>query len=108
MPQRLKADLALGLCTLLWGATFVVVKEALTHASVFAFLAVRFLLATLLMAVIHRSAASRVTRAEIWAGAQSASSCSLATSFRPWDCCRPLPSRRLHSSPALEWCWSRC
>jgi len=70
MPQRLKADLALGLCTLLWGVTFVVVKEALTHASVFAFLAVRFLLATLLMAVIHRSAVSRVIRAEIWAGAQ--------------------------------------
>ena len=31
-----------GFCSLLWGATFVVVKNALDHASVFIFLAVRF------------------------------------------------------------------
>jgi len=33
----LRADLALALSSLLWGATFVVVKNALDHASVFLF-----------------------------------------------------------------------
>jgi len=70
MSPRLKADAALALCTLLWGATFVVVKSALDSASVFAFMAVRFGLAALLMAAIFRGALRRVTRAEIWAGAQ--------------------------------------
>jgi drug/metabolite transporter (DMT)-like permease len=48
----------------------VVVKEALEHASVFAFMALRFLLATLVMAGIYARALPRFTRAEIWAGAQ--------------------------------------
>ncbi len=42
VDQRLRADLSLALCSLLWGATFVVVKNALDQASVFVFLAVRF------------------------------------------------------------------
>jgi len=48
-PSRLKADLALAFCSLLWGTTFVVVKNALDHASVFIFLAVRFTVAAVLM-----------------------------------------------------------
>jgi drug/metabolite transporter (DMT)-like permease len=48
----------------------VVVKEALEHASVFAFMAVRFTLATLVMAGIYARALPQFTRAEIWAGAQ--------------------------------------
>ena len=55
MSERLKADLALGFCSLIWGATFVVVKEALDQASVFAFLAVRFTLAAALVAVMFRA-----------------------------------------------------
>ncbi|MBI3669408.1 MAG: DMT family transporter [Acidobacteria bacterium] len=70
MNERLKADLALGLCTVLWGATFVLVKNALADASVFAFMAVRFSLAALLMGVIFRAAVRQLTRAEVWAGAQ--------------------------------------
>ena len=69
MNNRVKADIALALCTLVWGATFVVVKSALADASVLAFLAVRFVAATLLMAVIFRRALTRTTRAEILAGA---------------------------------------
>ncbi len=70
MNQRLKADIALTLCTLLWGATFVVVKEALADASVLAFMAVRFVLAALLMAAIYRRTLRQLTRTEVWAGAQ--------------------------------------
>ena len=42
LEQKPKADLALMFCSLIWGVTFVVVKNALDHASVFVFLAVRF------------------------------------------------------------------
>ncbi len=70
MSKRLKADVALALCTVLWGATFVVVKGALADASVFVFIAVRFTLATLLMTAIFRRTLRQLTRAEVWAGAQ--------------------------------------
>jgi len=49
MLVRTRADLSLAFCTLLWGATFVVVKNSLDHASVFIFLAARFSVAALLM-----------------------------------------------------------
>jgi len=68
--RRLQADLALALCTLFWGATFVVVKSALAAASVFVFLALRFTLAALILAVIHRRAIREMNRSELWAGVQ--------------------------------------
>jgi drug/metabolite transporter (DMT)-like permease len=68
-PSRAKADLALALCTLLWGATFVVVKNALDHASVFIFLAVRFTLAALLMAAFRPRVFRNLKREELLAGA---------------------------------------
>ena len=43
--KRLRADLGLAFCTILWGSTFVVVKSSLDHSSVFLFLALRFTLA---------------------------------------------------------------
>ncbi len=67
--RRVRADLALGLCTLLWGLTFVVVKNALDHASVFVFLAVRFSIAGLLMAAFRPRALRNLQRAELFAGA---------------------------------------
>jgi drug/metabolite transporter (DMT)-like permease len=69
MSSRLKADLALGACTLVWGATFVLVKGALRDASVFAFIATRFVISTALMALIFQRALKKTTRAEIRAGA---------------------------------------
>jgi len=70
MSQRLKADLLLALCTVVWGVTFVMVKNALEQASVFVFLASRFALATVLMAVVFRTSLRQLTRAEILAGVQ--------------------------------------
>jgi drug/metabolite transporter (DMT)-like permease len=49
MSQRLKAEFLLVLATLIWGATFVVVKDALQFATPSAFLAVRFSLAGVLL-----------------------------------------------------------
>ena len=48
-PPRRTAEIMLVLATLFWGWTFPVVKEAIAVMPVFAFLAVRFTLATLLM-----------------------------------------------------------
>ncbi|MBI4485728.1 MAG: DMT family transporter, partial [Acidobacteria bacterium] len=68
--QRFKAEMTLAAITFVWGATFVVVKEALAHASVFAFLAVRFLVATLVMAGIYARVLRRFSRSDLWAGMQ--------------------------------------
>ena len=72
--RQLRADLALLMVTLIWGATFVMVKGAVAGFPVFAFLAVRFLLASLallpLVATRVRSASSgkrsRATHEASW------------------------------------------
>ncbi len=45
VPRQLTADLSLLLVTLIWGATFVMVKDAVSAFPVFSFMAVRFTLA---------------------------------------------------------------
>ena len=66
--KRLRADLGLAFCTVLWGSTFVVVKNSLDHSSVFLFLALRFTLAGLLMAIWRPRIFQTVEREEIFAG----------------------------------------
>jgi drug/metabolite transporter (DMT)-like permease len=68
MSLRLKAQIGLVVCSLLWGVTFVVVKAALADASVFAFLAARFTLGALPMAWIYRADIRKLSGAEFWAG----------------------------------------
>jgi drug/metabolite transporter (DMT)-like permease len=68
-PTRAKADLALALCTFLWGATFVVVKNSLDYSSVFLFLSVRFSLAALLMIAFQPRLLLKLKREELLAGA---------------------------------------
>lgn len=63
-----KADLALAFCSLLWGVTFVVVKNALEQTSVFVFLAVRFTLAALLMLTWSFQVFRRFEREDLFAG----------------------------------------
>ena len=67
-PSHLRAELALAFCTLLWGSTFVVVKNSLDHSSVFVFLAVRFSLAGLCMAIIRPGVLRALQREEVFAG----------------------------------------
>jgi drug/metabolite transporter (DMT)-like permease len=69
-PARARADLALAFCSLLWGATFVVVKNSLDHASVFLFLAVRFTLAAALMIAFRPKILRQARREELLAGAR--------------------------------------
>jgi len=56
------------LCALLWGVTFVVVKNTLADISVFAYLAVRFALGALPMAWIYRSDLRKLSRQDVGAG----------------------------------------
>ncbi len=67
-PSRLRAELALAFCTLLWGSTFVVVKNSLDDSSVFVFLALRFTLAGICMAAFAPQVFRVLQREEIFAG----------------------------------------
>ena len=69
IDRKTRADIALAFCSLLWGATFVVVRNALDHVSVFLFLALRFSLAAVLMAMFRPSGLRNLERAEVLAGA---------------------------------------
>ena len=62
MSLRAKAELLLVSTTFIWGSTFVIVKGALADASPFPFIAVRFILAGLLMfGVMARGSLPRET-----------------------------------------------
>jgi len=68
MNRKLKADLSLMFCSLLWGVTFVVVKTGLDLSSPFIFLAVRFTIAASLMALFQPKLVARIQCAEIFPG----------------------------------------
>lgn len=68
MSPRTRADLSLAFCSLLWGVTFVVVKNALGHASVFLFLAARFSVATVLMLLWSWRTFRQIERVDLFAG----------------------------------------
>lgn len=69
MSRKLQADLLLAACALIWGATFVVVKEALSDASVFVFLSLRFVLAGAVLAPIQRRELRKLDAEGLRAGA---------------------------------------
>src|SRR5271154_3535431 len=70
LSKHFRADLALGFTALIWGATFVVVKDALADVSVFMYIAVRFALAAVVMAIFFWRSLRGLTSASVWAGAQ--------------------------------------
>src|SRR5580704_10527878 len=57
--MRVRAELALAGITIIWGTTFVIVKSALADVSTFVFLALRFSLAAIVLAIIYRKAVRR-------------------------------------------------
>lgn len=67
-PARWKADSALGFIALIWGATFVVVKGALTEISTLYFLALRFTLGSLCMLPLLLPVFHQERSATIWRG----------------------------------------
>ena len=68
MPRSLRAHLLLVLITLIWGGTFVLIKQALIEASPLLFNAVRMTLAALLLAAYYRKHLVRLDRSAFLAG----------------------------------------
>jgi len=69
VSRTLKAHILLILVTLVWGATFVVIKNALRDATPLLFNAIRMALAALTLAAIYGRELARVTGAALRAGA---------------------------------------
>lgn len=63
--MRTRAEIALAGITVVWGTTFVVVKSALADTSSFAFLAMRFALAAIVLSLIFGKG---VRRTALWPG----------------------------------------
>ena len=68
MPRSLKAHLLLALITLVWGSTFVLIKEALRDSSPLVLNAVRMTLAAALLAVYYRKHLVALDRRAVVAG----------------------------------------
>jgi drug/metabolite transporter (DMT)-like permease len=68
ISRKVRAEVALAVCSLLWGATFVVVRSALDHISVLLFLAVRFSLAAVLMWLFRPAGLWNLKSEELFAG----------------------------------------
>jgi len=68
VKRRLQADFALLVCAIIWGGSFIVVKDALADATVFMFMTLRFGLATLFLAAFSLSALRRRTPGMLRAG----------------------------------------
>ena len=69
MARSLKAHVLLVMITLIWGATFVVIKNALADISVLLFNAVRLTLAAATLAVVFHRELPRISRGALQAGA---------------------------------------
>ena len=65
MTSKTRAELALVAITVIWGSTFVLVKEALADVSTILFLALRFGLAALVLAAVYRKS---LRRSGLWPG----------------------------------------
>ena len=67
-PARWQADCALAVVALVWGTTFVLVKQAITHISALYFLSLRFSLASLCLLVIFIPSFRSMSTRELLAG----------------------------------------
>ncbi len=63
-----RAEIALALVSLVWGATFVLVKNALADISTVLFLGLRFGIASLILGAVYRARGGRITRKGVGAG----------------------------------------
>jgi drug/metabolite transporter (DMT)-like permease len=68
VSRSLKAHILLILVTFIWGATFVVIKNAITDMAPLLFNAIRMSLATVLLLGMFRRHAARLTRPSVLAG----------------------------------------
>jgi drug/metabolite transporter (DMT)-like permease len=91
--QRLKAHLLLLAVVALWGATFVLVKDALADASPLIFNLLRMTLALLCLALIYRKHLRRITRTSLVAGAMVGAALAAGYQFQTAGLARTTPSK---------------
>ena len=68
MNKNITAHIGLIFVNIIWGLTFVMVKEALNDAPPFTFITLRFVLATILTLLIIKKKIFTLTKQEIWGG----------------------------------------
>ena len=68
LNKQIQADLWLALVAMIWGATFVVVKNELAYIGPLAFVTLRFTLAFLAMALLARGRLAQMGRGQLFAG----------------------------------------
>ena len=66
--KKRMAQVALVLVTLIWGITFVMVKDALNDAGPFAFAALRFTIAGVLTLIVVNKSIFTLTKTEVVGG----------------------------------------
>ncbi len=67
--KKIIADVSLLAVAVVWGYTFVAIKDALSSMTPFNFTAMRFIISLVLLCVIFRKTLMQLTRAEAWGGA---------------------------------------
>ena len=95
MKQSWRADLALVIVSLVWGTTFVIVKQALQDVSTLLFLALRFTLGTAALWLIFRGRRSGVTdtRSEWLGGLLSGGFLFTGYALQTWGLVLTTPSK---------------
>lgn len=66
--RNVKINALLVFVTMIWGSTFLIVQQTIKLTGPFTFLAMRFCIATLVLAVIFHKRLARITHAELFTG----------------------------------------
>lgn len=82
--RHLWMDFLLFVTTFFWGATFIIVKDAVVHVDVYVFLAIRFGIAFILMAAVFRRRIWPVHRPTVFAGVFLGVFLFAAFAFQTW------------------------
>ena len=89
----MRAHLLLLAVALLWGVTFVVVKDALSDITPLLFNLIRMVLAFLCMAVVYRRHFARLDRRAVWSGAAVGLFLTAGYQFQTAGLARTTPSK---------------
>ncbi len=65
MTKKIKADVMLLLITVIWGASFPITKMVLVYIPAYAYLALRFILAALVLMLIYSKSLKNITKATL-------------------------------------------
>lgn len=68
MSKKIKADLLLLIITVIWGASFPIMKIVLAYIPAYAYLTLRFLLAAVVLALIYPTSLKKINRKTLFRG----------------------------------------